>query len=54
MFNEERKEEVAKQRKELSLAPLFAKPRPMWLAPAFVGTFGDAFIGTYYASAPDD
>jgi hypothetical protein len=31
-------------RKEYSLASLFAKPRPMWLAPTFVATFGDAFI----------
>jgi len=36
--------EAEQQRKGLSLAPLFAKPRPMWTAPAFVGAFGDTFI----------
>jgi hypothetical protein len=44
IYNEERIKEVEEQRKGLSLAPLFAKPRPMWAAPAFIGTFGDAFI----------
>lgn len=44
VFNEERIREVEQQRKGLSLATLFAKPRPMWTAPAFVGVFGDAFI----------
>eukprot|EP01038_Epipyxis_sp_PR26KG_P004031 gene4031-5768_t len=43
-FDEERKKEVEEQRKGLSLAPLFPKPRPMWVAPAFVAIFGDAFI----------
>lgn len=31
-------------RKGLSLAPLFAKPRPLWADPVFIATFGDAFI----------
>jgi len=44
LFNEDRKKEIEEQRKGLSLAALFAKPRPMWIAPAFVGVFGDAFI----------
>lgn len=35
---------MEEQRKGLSLAPLFAKPRPMWVAPAFIASFGDAFI----------
>jgi hypothetical protein len=43
-FNEERQQELEQQRKGLALAPLFAKPRPMWYAPAFHGTFGDAYI----------
>ena len=41
---EDRKKEVDEQRKGLSLSTLFAKPRPMWVAPAFIATFGDAFI----------
>lgn len=44
MFNEERKNEIDNQRKGLSLACLFTKPRPMWIDPVFVATFGDAFI----------
>lgn len=44
MFDEERKKEAAEQRKGLCLAGLFPKPRPMWMAPAFVATFGDAFV----------
>ena len=44
MFNEERAAELASQQKGLSLASLFPKPRPMWMAPVFVATFGDAFI----------
>jgi len=44
LFNEDRKNEVEEQRKGLSLAALFAKPRPVWVASAFVGVFGDAFI----------
>jgi hypothetical protein len=44
VFNEERKQETEEQRKGLSLSPLFAKPRPMWIAPAFVAAFGDAYI----------
>jgi hypothetical protein len=43
-FDEDRKKEAEEQRKGLSLAPLFPKPRPMWLAPAFSAVFGDAFI----------
>ena len=43
-FNEERQNEVVQQRKGFSLASLFAKPRPMWVAPSFVAVFGDAFI----------
>lgn len=45
IFNEERDAEVDKQREGLTLAKLFAKPRPVWLAPALIATFGDAFIG---------
>ena len=49
MFNLEREQEVDEQRQGLSLAPLFAKPRPLWAAPALVGTFGDPFIeGTIF------
>ena len=44
IFDEERKKEAAEQRKGLCLAGLFPKPRPMWMAPAFVATFGDAFV----------
>ena len=44
MFNEERKKELDEQRKGFSLAAVFAKPRPMWAAPPFIGVFGDAFI----------
>ena len=44
IFEEDRKREVEQQRKGLCLAPLFAKPRPMWMAPSFVAAFGDAFI----------
>eukprot|EP01033_Poteriospumella_lacustris_P010457 gene10460-7435_t len=43
-FDEDRKKEAEEQRKGLSLAPLFAKPRPLWMAPAFSAIFGDAFI----------
>ena len=43
-FTEERKRETDKQREGLSLATLFPKPRPMWVAPSFVGFFGDAFV----------
>lgn len=43
-FDEDRKLEVSEQRRGLSLAPLFPKPRPMWAAPTFVAAFGDAFI----------
>jgi hypothetical protein len=44
MFDDERKKEVEEQRKGLSLASLFPKPRPMWVAPAFIAAFGDMFI----------
>lgn len=44
MFNDARKKQAEEQRKGLSLAMLFPKPRPMWSAPAFVAMFGDAFI----------
>jgi hypothetical protein len=44
MFDDERKKEVEEQRKGLSLSSLFAKPRPMWVAPAFIAAFGDSFI----------
>ena len=44
MFNEERQREINEQRKGLSLAAVFAKPRPIWDACALVGVFGDAFI----------
>ena len=29
----------------LSLQPLYAKPPPVWLHPAFAAEFGDSFIG---------
>ena len=49
MFNLEREREIDAQRKGLSLAALFSKPRPVWSAPAIVGTFGDPFIeGTMF------
>jgi thiol-disulfide isomerase/thioredoxin len=44
MQEEERKRKVDEQRRGLSLAELFAKPRPVWSTPALVATFGDAFI----------
>ena len=44
MLNEEKKRKVDQQRRGLSLAELFAKPRPIWATPALVGTFGDAYI----------
>jgi len=44
MFNEEREKELEKQRRQLSLAALFPKPRPIWLASTLIGAFGDAFI----------
>ena len=44
MYNEQRREEAEEQRKGLSLAALFPKPRPIWLTPALVATIGDAFI----------
>ena len=49
MFNLEREREIDAQRKCLALAGLFSKPRPVWSAPAVVGTFGDPFIeGTMF------
>ena len=52
MFNLEREKEVDNQRKGLSLSSIFAKPRPIWSAPAMVGTFGDPFIeGTVFEGA---
>jgi hypothetical protein len=36
--------QVDEQRKGLSLAPLYPKPRPMWEAPACIALFGDAYI----------
>ena len=44
IFMEERVQEAERQREGLSLASLFPKPRPIWLAQPFVGFFGDAFI----------
>jgi len=44
MLNEELKRKVDAQRRGLSLAALFAKPRPIWATPTLVATFGDAFI----------
>ena len=43
-FEHARAAEVDAQRRALSLAPLFAPPRPVWTAPALVGAFGDAFV----------
>jgi hypothetical protein len=48
VFMEERTKEVEQQREGLSLASLFAKPRPMWMAQAFYGFYGDAFVGNYF------
>jgi hypothetical protein len=44
MLEEERKRKIDTQRRGLSLAPLFAKPRPVWQTPALIATFGDAFV----------
>ena len=44
MFEEERAASVEEQRRGLSLAPLFPKPRPLWTAPTLVGAVGDPFI----------
>lgn len=44
MHEEERAERAEEQRKGLSLAPLFPKPRPLWTAPTLVGAVGDPFI----------
>ena len=35
---------MKEQRKGLSLATLFAKPRPAWQTPALIATIGDSFI----------
>lgn len=49
MFNQEREREIEEQRRGLSLAAIFPKPRPVWAAPALVGLFGDPFIeGTLF------
>lgn len=47
VFMEERTKEVEQQREGLSLASLFPKPRPMWMAQAFYGFYGDAFVGNF-------
>ena len=48
---QERKRKVDTQRRSLSLAGLFAKPRPIWSTPALVGSFGDTYIeGTGFES----
>ena len=47
-YNEDRKAEVELQRKELSLAPLFPKPRPLWSAPAV--SYLIQFIPTHFNS----
>jgi hypothetical protein len=44
MHNENRTKKIKEQRRGLALARLFPKPRPIWTAPALIGTFGDAFI----------
>ena len=44
MYNEKREREIDEQRQGLVLAPLFAKPRPVWLAPTLTALFGDPFI----------
>lgn len=41
---DDRKKEIEEARKGLSLASLFPKPRPMWIAQAFYGLFGDAYV----------
>eukprot|EP00457_Paulinella_chromatophora_P000002 gb/GEZN01000002.1/.p1 GENE.gb/GEZN01000002.1/~~gb/GEZN01000002.1/.p1 ORF type:complete len:6816 (+),score=1425.09 gb/GEZN01000002.1/:114-20561(+) len=49
VFTEQREEEIDEQRKSLTLSSCFAKPRPVWMAPALIATFGDAFIeGTIF------
>ncbi|KAJ8602501.1 hypothetical protein CTAYLR_001253 [Chrysophaeum taylorii] len=43
-FEADNARKVDDLRKGLSLAKLFAKPRPCWEAPALVGAFGDAYV----------
>ena len=43
-YEDDRKAEVEEQRKGLSLASLFPKPRPMWITPSVWGLFGDSFL----------
>lgn len=43
-FEADNARKVDEQRGGLSLAKLFAKPRPCWEAPALVGAFGDAYV----------
>lgn len=43
-LEEEKEKSIEEQRKGLSLAPIFAKPRPLWMAPVFSAFFGDLFI----------
>ena len=43
-LEDDKEKSVEEQRKGLSLAPIFAKPRPMWIAPMFSAFFGDLFI----------
>lgn len=52
MFNQEREREIDAQRRGLSLAAIFPKPRPVWAASALVGLFGDPFVeGTVFEGA---
>ena len=44
MFDEENKAKIDEQRASLALAPLYPKPRPMWMSPAMVAFFGDAYF----------
>jgi hypothetical protein len=52
MLEEERQRKVDAQRRGLALAPLFAKPRPVWQTPALIATFGDAFMCGHHRSPP--
>ena len=40
----EKKKEEKKMYESLSLQPLYKRPPPVWLHPAFIAEFGDAFI----------
>ena len=45
-------EAEAARSQQLSLQPLYAKPPPIWLHPAFAAEFGDAFIASTGQACP--